>query len=166
MSVLQILPIEHPSLRRVCSRVNGVGPSIRKLMHDLEETMASANGVGLAAPQIGKPLRVIAVVDGDAVVTLANPEIVKGGGESVEEEGCLSLPRFYGPVPRFAEITIRGLDVRGKKIRRKAAGMVARAIQHEIDHLNGVIFKDKLAVGAELRFAKSQPAEAQDRVPE
>ncbi len=83
MSVLRILPIEHPSLRRICSRVNGVGPSIRQLMQDLEDTMASASGVGLAAPQIGKPLRVIAGGDGDAVVTLANPEIVKGAGESV-----------------------------------------------------------------------------------
>lgn len=164
MSVLRILPIEHPSLRRVCSRVNGIGPSIRKLMEDLEDTMASASGVGLAAPQIGKPLRVITVADGDAVFTLANPEIVKGAGESVEEEGCLSLPLFYGPVPRYAAITVRGLDVRGKKIRRKADGMVARALQHEIDHLNGVIFKDKLADGTKLRFADPQAAEAEGRV--
>ena len=163
MSVQKILPIEHPSLRRVCSRVNGVSPSIRKLMRDLEDTMASANGVGLAAPQIGKPLRVVTVVNGDDVLTLANPEIVKGAGESVDEEGCLSLPLYYGPVARLAKIMVRGLDPRGKKVRRKAGGLVARALQHEIDHLNGIIFKDKLAGGGTLRFVGRQPAEAEER---
>ncbi len=143
--------------------MNSVGPSIRKLMRDLEDTMASTNGVGLAAPQIGKPLRVITVVNGDDVLTLANPEIVKGTGESVDEEGCLSLPRYYGPVARVAKITVRGLDPRGNKVRRKARGLVARALQHEIDHLNGIIFKDKLARGGTLRFVSPQPAEAEER---
>ena len=162
MSVQRILPIEHPSLRKVCSRVNRVSPSIRKLMRDLEDTMASANGVGLAAPQIGKPLRVITVISGDDVLTLANPEIVKGAGESVDEEGCLSMPLYYGPVARLAKITVRGLDPRGKKVRRKADGLLARALQHEIDHLNGVIFKDKLARDGTLRFVSPQPAEAEE----
>ncbi len=163
MSVLRILPIQHPSLQRVCSRVKGVGPSVRKLMGDLEETMLSANGVGLAAPQVGKPLRVIAVLEGERAFSIANPEIVRASGESVAEEGCLSLPLFFGPVPRHDEITVRGLDEHGKKIRRKATGLLARAIQHEIDHLNGVLFKDRLAEGAELRFARpqSEPVEEQ-----
>ena len=82
----------------------------------------------------------------------------------MDEEGCLSLPLFFGPVPRYAEITVRGLDVRGKRVRRKAAGIMARALQHEIDHLNGVIFKDKLADGATLRFADPQAVEAEERV--
>lgn len=163
MSVQRILPIEHPSLQRVCSRVNRVSPSIRKLMLDLEDTMASANGVGLAAPQIGKPLRVITVLNGDDVLTLANPEIVKGSGKSVEEEGCLSLPLYYGPVARVARITVRGLDPRGNKVRRKAEGLLARALQHEIDHLNGVIFKDKLARGGKLRFVGQRTVEADEQ---
>ena len=163
MSVQRILPIEHPSLQKVCSRVNRVSPSIRKLMQDLEDTMASANGVGLAAPQIGKPLRVITVLNGEDVLTLANPEIVKGAGESVDEEGCLSLPLYYGPVARLAKITVRGLDSHGNKVRRKAGGIAARALQHEIDHLNGIIFKDKLARGGTLRFVSPQPAEAEER---
>ncbi len=132
-------------------------------MSDLEDTMASANGVGLAAPQIGKPLRVITVLNGDDILTLANPEIVKGSGESVEEEGCLSLPLYYGPVARAAKITVRGLDPRGNKVRRKAEGLLARALQHEIDHLNGVIFKDKLARGGQLRFVGQRNVEADEQ---
>lgn len=143
--------------------MSGVSPSVLKLMRDLEETMLSANGVGLAAPQVGKPLRVITVLDGERAFSMVNPEIVRASGESVAEEGCLSLPLFFGPVPRHAEITVRSLDERGKKIRRKATGLLARAIQHEIDHLNGVLFKDRLAEGAELRFARpqSEPVEEQ-----
>ena len=164
MSIRQILPIEHATLRRVCSRVRGVGSSVRDLMTDLEETMLNADGIGLAAPQIGKPWRVIAVRDNVGVFTIANPEIIRGVGNLVAEEGCLSLPLFYGPVRRHTEITVRGLDVRGKNIRRKAVGLMARALQHEIDHLNGVIFRDKLVGGGQPRFAGVQREDLERRV--
>lgn len=132
-------------------------------MRDLEDTMIAANGVGLAAPQIGKPLRVIVVQAGESVLALANPELVRGSGESVDEEGCLSMPLFFGMVPRYAEVTVRGLDSRGKQLRRKADGLLARALQHELDHLNGLLFKDKLAAGSELRFAGGVPAESREK---
>lgn len=160
MSVLPILPIQHPLLRRVCSRVTAVSPSVRKLMEDLEETMLAANGVGLAAPQVGKPLRVMVVRREGEALALANPEIVRSSGMAIEEEGCLSMPLYYGPVQRPAEVTVRALNRRGKQVRYRAAGLFARALQHEIDHLNGIVFKDKLAEGAALRFARPQGAEA------
>ena len=144
--------------------MRGVGSSIRDLMKDLEDTMVNADGVGLAAPQIGKPLRVITVLDDDGAFTIANPEIIRGVGNLVAEEGCLSLPLFYGPVCRHAEITVRGLDVRGKKIRRKAVGLMARALQHEIDHLNGVIYRDKLVGGGQPRFVGAQQEDFERKV--
>ena len=157
MSTLPILPAQHPMLRRVCSRVRKVDKSIRRLLDDMTESMDAADGLGLSGPQVGKPLRAIVVRVGDDDLQLVNPEIVRSSGEEIAEEGCLSLPYYYGPVARAAEITVQGLDRRGATIRRKAAGLFARAIQHEIDHLQGILFTDKLVDGAELRFAPPKP---------
>ncbi len=145
-------------LRRVCSRVRRVDESTRRLLDDMTESMDAANGLGLSGPQVGKPLRVIVVRVGDELLHLVNPEIVRSSGEEIAEEGCLSLPYYYGPVARPDQVTVQGLDRNGKKIRRKAGGLLARAIQHEIDHLQGILFTDKLMEGAELRFAPPEPS--------
>ena len=125
--------------------------------------MIASRGVGLAAPQVGRPLRVIVVLEGEGPLPIVNPEIVRGSGESVAEEGCLSLPFYYGMVNRHEKVTVKGLDARGRPFRRRFSGLVARAVQHEIDHLNGIVFKDRLVEGAELRFAPPEAAAARSR---
>ncbi len=158
MAILPILPTQHAMLRRVCSRVRKVDKTVRRLLDDMTESMDAANGLGLSGPQVGKPLRAIVVRVGEDHLQLVNPEIVRSAGELIGEEGCLSLPYYYGPVARAAEITVQALDRNGRKVRRKAEGLLARALQHEIDHLHGILFTDKLVEGSELRFAPSRPA--------
>ncbi len=145
-------------LQRVCSRVRRVDESTRRLLDDMTESMDAANGLGLSGPQVGRPLRLIVVRVGDELLQLVNPEIVRSSGEAIAEEGCLSLPYYYGPVARPEQVTVQGLDQNGKKLRRKASGLLARALQHEIDHLQGILFTDKLVEGAELRFAPTEPS--------
>ena len=157
MSTLPILPTQHPMLRRVCSRVRKVDRTVRRLLDDLTESMDAADGLGLSGPQVGKPLRAIVVRVGEDHLQLVNPEIVRSTGEQIGEEGCLSLPYYYGPVARAAEVTVQALDRNGARVRRKAEGLLARALQHEIDHLHGILFTDKLVEGAELRFAPPRP---------
>ena len=158
MSVLPILPAQDPMLRRVCSRVRRVDKSAQRLLDDMTESMDAAEGLGLSGPQVGKPLRLIVVRVGDDLLQLVNPEIVRSSGEEIAEEGCLSLPYYYGPVARAARVTVQALNRNGKKIRRKAEGLLARALQHEIDHLNGILFTDKLVEGSELRFTPPRSA--------
>ena len=165
MNVLPILPAQDPMLRRVCSRVRRVDESTRRLLDDMTESMDAANGLGVSGPQIGKPLRLIVVRIEDELLHLVNPEIVRSSGEEVAEEGCLSLPYYYGPVARPEQVTVQGLDRNGKKIRRKANGLLARALQHEIDHLRGILFTDKLVEGAELRFAPPEPSAKRSPTP-
>ena len=109
------------------------------------ETMVAHDGVGIAAPQIGKNLQVAIVeVDEEDRFELINPEIIESSGESVDVEGCLSIPHTYGTVKRADEITVRYFDREGEEMEAQAFGYLARAIQHEIDHLNGVLFIDKM----------------------
>ena len=116
------------------------------------ESMDAAQGLGLSGPQVGKPLRLIVARVDNVLLQIANPEIVRSKGEEIGDEGCLSLPGYYGSVSRASQITIQGLDRNGKHFRRKFVGLLARVIQHEIDHLNGILFTDKLVKGTELRF--------------
>ena len=152
MSVLPILPAQDPVLRRISSRIRCIDKSIQRILDDLIESMDAAQGVGLSGPQVGKPLRLIVVRVDNVLLQIANPDIVRSIGEEIGDEGCLSLPCYYGSVARASQITFQGLDRNGKKFRRKAAGLLARVIQHEIDHLNGILFTDKLVEGTELRF--------------
>ncbi len=130
-------------LRKKSKIVEKIDERTKTLIDDMIETMYHADGVGLAAPQVGILKRVIVVDVGEGVHVLVNPELIKQAGEATDYEGCLSVPGIKGQVTRPAEITVEGLNRDGKKIRMKASGLLARAICHEIDHLDGILFVDK-----------------------
>jgi peptide deformylase len=135
-----------PILRRKAKPIKEITPEVVELLADMAETMIEAPGVGLAAPQVGESVRAITVLecgDGeDRVHALINPRIVKRQGEEEGPEGCLSLPTLQGMVTRAAKVKAEGLDVEGNRVQIEAEGLLARALQHEIDHLNGVLFID------------------------
>lgn len=148
-------------LGRVAARVPKVDDSVRRLAKDMRETMRSASGVGLAAPQVGRPLRLIVCQETEEaeVITLVNPRITRFSGSEVADEACLSLPGWFGPVERHLEIRVKALDESGRALALKAEGFLARIIQHEIDHLDGIMFTDRIVAGGELQFAEPAPAE-------
>lgn len=124
------------------------------------ETMYHAQGVGLAAPQIGIPLRVIVLgIPEEDEIVLVNPEIVRQSGERLLPEGCLSIPGYIGEVVRSESVTVKGRDLNGKEIRIKAEGLLAQALEHEIDHINGRLYIDRLESLDKLR--KIEPEERQ-----
>lgn len=139
----EIVLLGEEVLRRKAKPVKLVDASIRKLIDDLTETMHDADGVGLAAPQVAVGKRVIVVHDGECEpFALVNPRLVAQRGRKEGVEGCLSMPGLQGLVPRAREIEVSALDVAGRTIKLEAEGFLARVIQHEIDHLNGVLFID------------------------
>ncbi|MCD6453553.1 MAG: peptide deformylase [Dehalococcoidales bacterium] len=132
-------------LRQKAKKVTTIDKSIQRLIDDMIETMQQSDGVGLAAPQIGVSLRVIVVqMPDEAPVALINPEIVKRFGEREVTEGCLSVPGYSGRIKRSASVTVKALNRQGKAVRIKADGLLAEALEHEIDHLNGVLYIDHL----------------------
>lgn len=152
MALREIVTVPAPVLRRKAIKVTDFGPDLQTLIDDMVETMRQAPGVGLAAPQVDIPRRVIVVEFGDEeneeapqkLYALVNPEIVRATEETVlGTEGCLSIPNFIGDVERNQGVTIKALDRRGRPVRLKADGWLARIFQHEIDHLNGVLFTDR-----------------------
>ena len=163
MAVRPILNFDQPVLREKAKRVSRVDTSIQRLMDDLAETMLAAPGAGLAAPQIGISLRV-AVIKGDdnQIWALANPEIVKSDGVQVGYEGCLSYPGWVGEVARHETVVVKGRNRRGKEVRIKSSGFTARAFQHEIDHLDGILFTDRLTSLDTLRRVDELQAEERE----
>jgi peptide deformylase len=152
VAVRTILTFDQPVLREKAKKVARVDTSIQKLLDDLAETMLNAPGAGLAANQIGVPLRVC-VVKGDEnqIWGLVNPVIVKSAGTQVGYEGCLSKPGWVGEVERYEAVVVKGLNRHGKQVRIKSNGFTARAFQHELDHLDGVLFTDRLTSLETLR---------------
>jgi peptide deformylase len=147
MAVIPITTLPDPVLKQKAKKISGVDPSIRKLIGSMLETMHEANGVGLAAPQVGVPLRLVTIClpDEDAEeIVLINPEIVKKSGEREIEERCLSIPGYAGKVKRACNVTVKGKNENWKEIRIKADELLAQALEHEIDHLNGILYVDLL----------------------
>jgi len=146
MAVLKVLRYGDPALRRRAAPVGEVTPEVRATIADMTETMYDEVGIGLAAPQVGIALRLIVVADEDgrSVQALLNPAIVDRGGEATGEEGCLSIPGVFAPVTRSAWVKIEAQDVNGGPLAIRATGLRARVLQHEIDHLDGVLFIDRL----------------------
>jgi len=145
MAVLDIRVFPDPVLRQKAKRVGNIDGLLQKLIDDMIETMHGCSGVGLAAPQVGVPLRIAVIrIPGEEVITLINPEVIKRKGERVVEEGCLSLPGYKGEIRRSMVVKVKGLDRHGKEVRIKAEELLAQALEHEIDHLNGVLYIDRL----------------------
>jgi peptide deformylase len=147
-------------LRQKAKRVSQVDGSIQRLVEDMIDTMRDAGGVGLAAPQVGVPLRVvvIAIPEEEEVITLINPEIVKRSGERTLTEGCLSVPGYWAEVTRSLSVTAKGRDLQGRQVRIKAEDdLLAQALEHELDHIDGVLYIDHLENLDELR--KTAPEE-------
>lgn len=146
MAVLSIRILPDPILRQKSKRVKTINRSIQRLIADMRQTLHAAPGrVGLAAPQVGTLLRVIVIgLPEEEDIVLINPEIVRRSGQCLLTEGCLSIPGYFGEVKRAEVVTAKGLDPKGKKIRIKASELLAQVLQHEIDHLNGVLYIDHL----------------------
>ena len=143
MAIYQIVEIGSEVLREKSVEVKQVTPNIVKLIENMLETMYDADGVGLAAPQIGVAKRVIVIDVGEGPIEMVNPVIVDREGEAVDEEGCLSIPGVTGQVARATRVRVQGLDREGQLKELIAEDLLARAFQHEIDHLEGVLFVDK-----------------------
>ena len=160
MAAIPIRIAPDPVLRQKAKRVRSIDKSIHKLINDMKETMRSASGVGLAAPQIGVPLRVIIIsIPEQEDIVLINPEIVRKSGERLINEGCLSVPGYIGQVKRAESVTAKGRDLSGKEVRIKGEGLLAQALEHEINHLNGVLYVDQLEGMTEPR--KIEPEETE-----
>ena len=146
MAVLKVLKYGDPGLRRRAAPVGEVTPEIRAVIADMTETMYDEVGIGLAAPQVGISLRLIVIADeeGRGVQALLNPAVVEQGGETTGEEGCLSIPGVFAPVVRSAWVKVEARDVNGQPLAINARGLRARVLQHEIDHLDGVLFIDRV----------------------
>lgn len=161
---LEILTYPNPLLREVSEPVTEFGPELKKLIDDMLETMYDANGIGLAAAQVGKLIQLLVIdtrprdlerTDEDdqtelekkirQPLILINPEIIKGEGKTTFDEGCLSVPSFFETVERFEKIEVRALDSDGKEFRFEADGLLAICIQHEMDHLDGTLFIDHIS---------------------
>jgi len=153
------LTTDSPVLRQKARRIKKFDAALRNLVDDMFETLTDAHGVGLAAPQVGLSVRLCVIeIPADEEentrarrIVLVNPEIVKSLGEQTDDEGCLSLPGYVGEVTRAAVVTVKGFNAEGKPIRIKGEGLLARALQHEIDHLDGILFVDRLASLDKLR---------------
>lgn len=142
---VEILKVPHPALRRVAEPVAELDDELQKLIDRMIEQMRLCRGIGLAAPQLGVPTRLIVVApQGTAQTAMINPEIVFSEGESVGEEGCLSIPGLYGDVTRRDSVHVRAIDRTGRNVLYELHELPARIAQHEIDHLDGVLFIDKV----------------------
>lgn len=145
MSLLDIRVLGDPVLRTETSLVTEVTDELRQLVDSMFETMHAAQGIGLAAPQVGRLERIAIVEVEDERLVLVNPEILAQSGKERAEEGCLSIPDVYGDVERSATVTVRAMDLAGQAFERETSGLLARAIQHEVDHLHGKLFIDYLS---------------------
>jgi len=161
MVVLLIRVLPDPVLRQRSKRVKAIDGSIQRLIKNMIETMHAVPGrAGLAAPQVGTPLRVIVIgIPEEEDIVLINPEIVRRTGERPVTEGCLSVPGYFGEIKRAESVTVKGQDPKGKEIRIKANELLAQALEHEIDHLNGVLYIDHLESPDNLH--KIEPETAQ-----
>ena len=156
--------VPDPILRQQARRIAQIPPGMRQYAADMVETMHAESGVGLAANQVGglQKIAVIQLPDWEDALVLINPEIVRREGEREVEEGCLSIPGYRGTVKRAQRVRARALDLNGKVIRIKAEGLLAQALEHETDHLNGILYIDHLVSRESLHKITYEPAQPED----
>lgn len=159
MAKLPIIKIGDPVLEQEAVEVPKITKKITKLIDDMLETMYDANGVGLAAPQVGVSQRIIVLDVGEGPVVLVNPVIQSAQGEEIDVEGCLSIPERWVYVKRATQVVITGLNEKGKPVRIEADGYFARALQHEVDHLHGVLMLERMIAEAEVEQVESPVSE-------
>ena len=156
MTIRQLRALPDPTLRQKAKRVSTIGSSIQHLIDDMVETMQQAKGVGLAAPQVGVSLRVVVLqMPGEEPITIINPQIVKRNGEREVSEACLSVPGYAGEIKRSVSVTVKGRDRQGKAIRLRATDLMAQALEHELDHLNGALYIDHIE--SQDKLYKAEP---------
>lgn len=149
-----IITVDSPKaglLRRRARAVGRVTPQVQRLVDGMIETMHEANGVGLAAPQVGVSKRIIVAKVNERLHVLIDPKIVKREGEELGTEGCLSIPGVIGEVPRAVRVIVKGKNRKGRGITLEAEGMLARVLQHEVDHLDGILFLDRVVDKSTIR---------------
>jgi len=138
-----VVKVPDPVLREKCKPVTRISNRVRLIAEEMVRAMRLAHGIGLAAPQMGFTDRIIVIAPDSRPIVLFNPEITESSGSVVNEEGCLSLPGLYGDVRRASKVTVKGLDRKGREVVYDMEGLAARVVQHEIDHLDGILFIDK-----------------------
>lgn len=170
MAEVEIIYEGDPRLRQKCVKIRKVDNELRKLAVEMRKAMNDVDGVGLAAPQVGllrrfvvihKPARLADEEEPELNLDLVNPEIIRSSGRQVGPEGCLSIPNWVGDVPRAMHVTVKAHDLNDKEIRIKASGALARILQHEIDHLDGILFVDRVEDKSTLQYV---PDETEDEV--
>jgi peptide deformylase len=162
MAVIHIRTLPDPVLRQKAKKIPGIDPSILRLIENMKETMDEASGVGLAAPQVGVSLRLVVIrlpEEGAEDIVLINPEIIRKSGEREVDERCLSIPGYSGKVKRAINVTVKAKNEHFKEIRIKGEELLAQALEHEIDHLNGILYVDRLEGPDKL--TKIEPVEAE-----
>jgi peptide deformylase len=161
VAVKPIVTVGHPVLRQKAKKIHRFDESVKRLVEDLVDTVASTpNGAGLAANQIAVPLRALVTYVDQKPQVFINPEILEESEETDEaDEGCLSIPGWYGPVWRKQRVTVRAMNEKGKQFKLKAEDFDARVLQHEIDHLNGVLFIDRMDDTSKLHRVDSDDEE-------
>ena len=143
MAKLKILKVGDPALRKVCRPVDAITPRVLTLLDDMIETMRAANGVGLAAPQVGVLRRIVVIeTEEDGLIELINPKIIAFSGEQESEEGCLSVPGRWGITRRPMHVTVRAMNRKGQVVDITGSGLLAKAFCHELDHLDGKLYID------------------------
>jgi peptide deformylase len=157
MAILEIRKYPDPVLRKKATIVKEITDDILRLSNEMIDTMKARGGIGLAANQVGFPIRVIVVdrLKNGKPLVLINPEIVMAEGEEVSEEGCLSIPGYFEFLKRSKKVLAKGLDLDGNELNIDCEGILARAIQHEIDHLDGILFVDRLSPVKRSLFRKA-----------
>ena len=171
MAIREIIKYPHPILKKCCDKVDRIDDELWTLIQDMVETMHSENGIGLAACQVGVPRRIIVLdvspMDPEkGLFAMINPEVVTGEGEVDYEEGCLSLPECVEKVKRKAKVCVRGCSPEGKEIEVAGEGILAIALQHEIDHLDGILILDRISrLKRELYRNKSKKEKRKEETP-
>jgi peptide deformylase len=156
MALRPIMVVGFPTLHNKARRVGPIDQATQQLIDDMIETMRAAPGVGLAAPQVGVPLRLAVIEVDEQVTVIVNPEIVKREGEYEPGEGCLSVPGYWGKLKRAEKVMVKAKDRHGKDFRLTAEGLLAQALQHEIDHLDGILYVDHME-SLERDLRRSEP---------